>query len=176
MLANHSANAQDNAIPIYNNGLEIVPTIALNNDFNLDDWYTGFSGGIEDVGYQWGVRLGFQFRPFRKKIQVISDNNFIRQFHERKYLIFLDVDKRLGHLKLFNQHFQFYFGARGGFLMGNYSGTRNDAENHWVVAPFGGLCVNFSDDTFLKVGYNHFSDHLLNVDDGRINLSFVFGL
>ena len=60
--------------------------------------------------------------------------------------------------------------------MGNYSGTRNDAENVWVIAPVGGLCFNFKDNVFIKLGYNHFSDKLLNVDDGRINLSFVFNL
>lgn len=168
--------AQDGDVPIYNDKVRIVPALSINNDFNLDDWYMGVSGGIEDVGYQWGARIGFAFRPFQKKIQVISDNDIVRQYLERKYLIFIDVDKRLGHLKLFNQHLQFYLGARGGFLMGNYAGTRNDAENVWVIAPLGGLCFNFKDNVFIKLGYNHFSDKLLNVDDGRFNLSFVFNL
>lgn len=168
--------SQDGEIPIYNNGLNIQPTISFNNDFNLDDWYMGVSGGIEDLGYQWGARIGFAFRPFRKKIQVIGENDIIRQYHERKYLIFIDVDKRLGHLKLFNQHLQFYLGARGGFLMGNYAGTKQDADNVWVIAPIGGLCFNFKEQAFLKIGYNHFSDKLLNVDDGRINLSLIVNL
>jgi hypothetical protein len=77
---------------------------------------------------------------------------------------------------LFNKHFQFFLGARTGFLMGNYSGTKNDAENHWVIAPVGGICFNFNDNSFIKIGYNHFTDHLLNVDDGRISLSFIFNL
>lgn len=168
--------AQQDEMPIYNNGFEFSPTFSINNDFNIDDWYMGVSGGVEDIGYQWGARIGFAFRPFRKKIQVRGDNNIVRQYHERKYLIFVDLDKRLGHLKLFNRHLQFYLGARGGFLMGNYSGTRNDAENVWVIAPIGGLCFNFYDNIFIKFGYNHFSDKLLNVDDGRLNLSVIFNL
>lgn len=60
--------------------------------------------------------------------------------------------------------------------MGDYAGTKNDAENVWVVAPIGGICFNFEDAFFLKLGYNHFSDKLLNVDDGRINLSLLFNL
>lgn len=160
----------------YNQELLIRPTFALNNDFNTDDWYTGFSGGIEDVGYQWGVRLGFQFRPFRKKVQIIENSNFIRQYQERKYLIFLDIDKRFGHFGIKNAHIQFYAGARGGFLMGNYSGTRNDADNHWVAAPYAGICVNKNENVFFKVGYMYFQDQLLNVDDGRINFSIVFNL
>ena len=160
----------------YNQEFTIVPSFSLNNDFNADDWYTGFSGGVEDIGYQWGARLGFQFRPFRKKIQIIESDNLIRQYLERKYLIFLDLDKRFAHFGIKNAHIQFYAGARGGFLMGNYSGTRNDAENHWVAAPFAGVCVNIEDNVFVKVGYMHFADHLLNVDDGRVNFSLVFNL
>lgn len=160
----------------YNNELVIKPTFSLNNDFNADDWYTGFSGGIEDLGYQWGVRLGFQFRPFRKKVQIIENASYIRQYQERKYLIFIDADKRFGHFGIKNAHIQFYGGARGGFLMGNYSGTRNDADNHWVIAPFAGVCLNKDENIYLKIGYMYFQDQLLNVDDGRINFSVIFNL
>lgn len=160
----------------YNHEVSIIPVFSFNNDFNTDDWYTGFSGGIEDVGYQWGVRLGFQFRPFRKKVQVVESSNFIRQYQERKYLIFLDVDKRFGHFGIKSAHIQFYGGLRGGFLMGNYAGTRNDADNHWVAAPFAGVCANVHEHVFFKLGYMFFQDHLLNVDDGRINFSIILSL
>ncbi len=160
----------------YNQELHIVPSFSFNNDFNADDWYTGLSGGVEDLGFQWGARLGFQFRPFRKKVQVVESSSFIRQYQERKYLIFLDLDKRFAHFGIKNAHIQFYVGARGGFLMGNYSGTKNDADNHWVAAPFAGLCANVKENVFFKLGYMHFTDHLLNVDDGRINFSIVFNL
>ncbi|CAG5079643.1 hypothetical protein [Parvicella tangerina] len=168
--------SQNTGLEKYNEEFHFVPTLALNNDFNTDDWYTGLSGGIEDIGYQWGVRLGFQFRPFRKKIQVIENSSFIRQYQERKYLIFLDVDKRFAHFSISKAHIQFYLGARGGFLMGNYSGTRNDADNHWVAAPFAGVCANVHDNVFFKLGYMYFPDQLLNVDDGRIQFSMVFSL
>lgn len=167
---------QDSWKEQYNQSVNLTPVFAFNNDFNLDDWYFGASGGVEDLGYQWGARLGFQFRPFRKKIEIIESSNIVRQYQERKYLIHLDVDKRFGHFSLQNVHVQFYAGLRGGFLMGNYSGTRNDADNQWVVAPFGGLCANVGNHVFFKLGYNYFRDHLLNVDDGRINFSMIFCL
>lgn len=158
----------------YNQSLDIQPSFALNNDFNTDDWYTGVSGGIEDKGYQWGVRLGFEFRPFRKKIQIAESNNYVKQYLERKYFIHLDLDKRFGHFGIGKAHLQFYAGVRSGFLMGNYSGTRNDAENHWVASPFAGVCLNSNDAIYLKLGYQYFNDHLLNVDDGRVNIMVVF--
>lgn len=168
--------SQNNWLEEYNQEVHIIPSFSLNNEFNTDDWYTGLSGGVEDIGYQWGARLGFQFRPFRKKIQVIESDNFIRQYQERKYLIFLDLDKRFAHFGIKNAHIQFYAGARGGLLMGNYSGTKNDADNHWVAAPFAGLCANIDENVFFKLGYMYFTDHLLNVDDGRINFSIIFNL
>jgi len=166
----------EKTIPVYNVRVEIHPSIAIHNDFNLDDWYVGLSGGIEDVGYQWGAMFGFGFRPFRKKVLAIENENITRQYMERKYFLFMDFDKRLGHLVLFNQHLQFYLGVRTGLLFGNYSGTRNNPNPHMVVAPVGGICFNFNDHSYIKIGYNHFSDRILNVDDGRINLTFSFNL
>lgn len=171
-----SAKAQSEWKDMYNQGVDIIPSLSINNDFNTEDWYCGFAGGIEDLGYQWGVRLGFELRPFRKRIQVLDQQNVIRQYHERKYFIFIDADKRFGHFGIGTAHLQFFAGGRGGLLMGNYSGTKNDAENYWVLSPFGGLCLNINDQTFIKLGYQYFNDHLLNVDDGRINLMIVFGL
>jgi len=159
---------------IYNNGFEIKKSFSINNDFHFQDWYFGFSGGIEDVSYQWGAKLSVAIRPFRKKVQILQDNNVIRQYHERKYFISLDLDKRLGHFKMMDQHFQLYFGAKSGVLLGNYAGTRNDAINHWIVAPMAGICLNIDDNTFIKLGYIHIKDHLLNVIDGRINFSIQF--
>lgn len=176
LLLSAQISAQGSWKEEYNQELELTPTFSLNNDFNTDDWYTGVSAGVEDLGYQWGARLGFQFRPFRKKVQVIESSSLVRQYLERKYLIHLDVDKRFAHFAIKQVHVQFYLGARGGFLMGNYSGTKNDADNHWVAAPFAGICANVHDNVFFKVGYMHFSDHLLNVDDGRINFMMVFNV
>jgi hypothetical protein len=175
-LSNLSIAQDADEVRIYNNGLDIVPTLSINNDFNFQDWYMGVSGGIEDLSYQWGARLGFNFRPFRKRIQVLEGNNIIRQYHERKYFLSLDLDKRLGHIAIKNQHLQFYVGLKSGLLMGNYSGTRDDADSHFVAAPVAGACLNVDDAFFLKLGFNYFQDRIFNVDDGRINFSLIFKL
>ena len=39
----------------------------LTFDFNFDDLFWSFSGGIEDVQNEWGAKLNFEFRPFKKK-------------------------------------------------------------------------------------------------------------
>ena len=54
----------------------------LTFDFNFDDLFWSFSGGIEDVQNEWGAKLNFEFRPFKKKVQIREDNNIIRQYKE----------------------------------------------------------------------------------------------
>lgn len=166
--------SQENNKSTYNNGFNFNPLFTINNDFNLQDWYLGASGGVEDISYQWGAKLSVGFRPFRKKIQLEENDNIIRQYRERKTFISLDLDKRLGHLDLFGLHTQFYIGCKNGVLLGNYSGTKRNAEPVWVIAPFAGFCFNFDDKTFIKFGYLFMNDKLYNVDNNRISLTFSF--
>ena len=159
-----------------NKQMKIVPTISLNNDFNLQDYMVGISSGIEDVNYEWGARLGFNLRPFYKKVQIKSENNIIRQYREQKYFISFDVDKRFLHFDLLGYKLQLFAGVRTGLLLGNYKGTKVDAEKHFVAAPFGGFCFNFNDLGYLKLGYMQFNDHLTNVSDSKIVLTGIINL
>jgi len=168
--------AQEGTKSNYNQGVDFVPIFSINNDFNLQDWYIGVSGGIEDVGYQWGAKLSVGMRPFRKKIQLDEGNNVIRQYQERKTFISIDLDKRLGHLDLFGLHTQFFLGSKNGVLLGGYSGTTRNAETVWTIAPFGGICFNMDDSIFIKAGYMFLNDKLVNVDNNRISLTFTFVL
>ena len=168
----YSQDADD--VVVYNGGFDFRQSISFNNDFNFQDWYFGAAYGIEDLGYQWGAQLGFQLRPFRKKTVIQESATVTRQKLERKYFLHAQLDKRMGHFYISDYHFQFYFGARGGVLMGNYSGTRLNPENNWVVAPMGGIALNVDNYFFLKLGYIHLQDEVLNVDNGRINCSINF--
>jgi hypothetical protein len=156
--------------------IEIVPTLSLNNDFNLQDYMVGLSAGIEDLGFEWGARVGFNLRPFYKKVQIKSDNNIIRQYREQKYLISLDLDKRFLHFDVFGYKLQLFAGVRTGLLLGNYKGTKLDAEKYFVAAPFGGFCLNFNDVGYLKLGYMQFNDHLTTVSDSKIMLTGIINL
>lgn len=176
ILFGTSNMAQETTKSNYNQGVDFVPIFSINNDFNLQDWYLGVSGGIEDIGYQWGAKLSVGMRPFRKKIQLDEGNNVIRQYQERKTFISLDLDKRLGHLDIFGLHTQFFVGSKNGVLLGGYSGTTRNAETVWTIAPFGGICFNMDDSIFIKAGYMFLNDKLVNVDNNRISLTFTFVL
>lgn len=146
----------------------------LTFDFNFDDLFWSFSGGIEDVQNEWGAKLNFEFRPFKKKVQIREDNNIIRQYKEVVYFISLDLDKRFLHFNLWRTDTQFFAGTRTGFLLGNYKGTNANRKPKFITTPMVGLCFNFSDEVNLKVGYIHFSDGLVNVPDSRVTLGLNF--
>lgn len=156
--------------------INIVPTLSINNDFNLQDYMVGLSAGIEDLGFEWGARVGFNLRPFYKKVQIKSENNIVRQYREQKYLISLDLDKRFLHFDVFGYKLQLFGGVRTGLLLGNYKGTKIDADKFFIAAPFGGLCLNFNDVGYLKLGYMQFNDHLTNVSDSKIMLTGIINL
>jgi len=146
----------------------------LTFDFNFDDLFWSFSAGIEDVQNEWGAKLNFEFRPFKKKVQIREDNNIIRQYKEVKYFISIDVDKRFLHFNLGGADTQFFIGTRTGFLLGNYKGTKANREPTFITAPMAGLCFNFSEEVNFKVGYIHISDGLVNVPDSRVTLGLNF--
>jgi hypothetical protein len=146
----------------------------LTFDFNMDDLFWSFSGGIEDVQNEWGAKLNFEFRPFKKKVQIREDNNIIRQYKEVKYFISLDVDKRFLHFNLWGTDTQFFIGTRTGFLLGNYKGTKANRKPTFITTPMTGLCFNFSEDVNFKIGYIYFSDGLVNVPDSRVTLGLNF--
>ena len=153
----------------------IVPSLSINNDFNAQDWIFGISAGVEDIGYKWGARLGFNLRPFYKKVQI-KEGTIIRQYREQKYFLSLDLDKRFLKFDIIGAEIQFFAGLRSGFLFGNYKGTREDAKAFGVLAPMCGLCYNLDDAFFVKVGYCLFSDRLNEVSDSRITATVVFAL
>jgi hypothetical protein len=150
------------------------PVISLQNDFNTQDWYNGISFGIDERNYDWSVKLGITLRPFRKS-SVIEDqeSGVFRQYLERKFYIFLDLEKRFIHFPVGKSELQFYVGAKPGVLLGNYSGTKINAPPALTLAPMGGISLAVNETMQIRLGYLHVLDQLSNVTDGRITLGFT---
>ena len=80
--------------PTYNQDFNLCASLSIfNNTFNFNDYYYGFSMGVEDLGYQWGARFNFQFRPFYKRVQIQETDFLIRQYREKKY--FISINKNI---------------------------------------------------------------------------------
>lgn len=148
----------------------------FNNTFNSKDYYYGFSMGIEDLGYQWGARFNFQFRPFFKRTLIQESSSIVRQYREKKYFISFDFDKRFGNFDLGGLKTQLFLGTQLGVLLGNYRAARSSAEAVFNIVPVGGLSFNLKEDTFLKVGFCYLRDKLIEVPDGKISFNLIFTL
>ncbi len=164
--------------PVFSNG-KFNPCASIsifNNTFNSKDYYYGFSMGIEDLGYEWGARFNFQFRPFFKRTLIQDSPNLIRQYREKKYFISVDLDKRFLNLDFSGVKTQLFIGTQVGFLLGNYRATRISAPALFNVVPVGGVSFNFKYNNFLKIGYCYLRDNLIEVPDGKVVVNFVFTL
>lgn len=154
--------------------VSFAPVFSLQADFNGTDLYTGLALGVENLEHQWSAKLGTSIRPFRKVIQLPEENGYIYQYHERKFFLFLELDKRFLQIPLTEtKTLQLFAGARPGVLFGNYSGTQNDATPLFTLAPMGGACLNLNNEALVRLGYTHVRDGLVNVGDGRIHISFT---
>lgn len=162
---------------INNRKFSPVTSISVfNNTFNANDYYYGFSMGVEDLGYEWGARFNFQFRPFFKRTLIQENSSTIRQYREKKYFISLDFDKRFFHFDLAGAQAQLFVGTQLGFLLGNYRAARASANPLFNAVPLGGLSFSFKEAVFLKIGFCYFRDELIEVPDGKIILNLIFTL
>ncbi len=162
-----------------NNKRGFQPAAALsifNNTFNLKDYYYGFSLGMEDLGYEWGARFNFQFRPFYKRTQIQVNDQLITQYREKKYFVSIDLDKRFFHFDLDDVHTQFFLGTQVGFLLGKYRGTRANAETLFNIVPVGGVCFNLKNEVFFKAGLCYLRDNLLEVSDVKAVFNIIFAM
>jgi len=169
--------SQQNEEPITVKKFNPVSSISIfNNTFNLNDYYYGFSMGVEDLGFEWGARFNFQFRPFFKRTLIQENSTTIRQYREKKYFISLDFDKRFFHFDLAGTQAQLFVGTQLGVLLGNYRATRISSKALFNVVPIGGLSFLLKDNTFLKIGFCYFKDDLIEVPDGKIVINLIFTL
>ena len=148
----------------------------FNNTFNFSDYYYGISVGMEDLGYEWGARFNFQFRPFYKRTQIEVNNNLITQYREKKFFVSIDLDKRFANFHIDEINMQFFVGSQFGFLLGKYRGTRANAAAIFNIAPVGGICLNFKNEVFIKAGICYLKDNLLEVPDIKAVLNVIFAL
>ena len=159
-----------------NKRIELQTAVSFcNNTFTYNDYYYGWSMGIEDVGFKWGARFNFQLRPFFKRSQIRESETIIRQYRERKYFVSIDIDKRLFNWEIGEIDGQLFLGTQIGFLLGDYKGTRNNAAKVFNTAPVFGFCLDFNDGLMIKLGAVYLKDNLLEVPDikGVLNIIFI---
>ncbi|MBT5401912.1 MAG: hypothetical protein HOH13_08245 [Crocinitomicaceae bacterium] len=151
--------------------LNVVPTISAGMHVNFQDFYLDFGAGAYDQKSRIGAQLSCSFRPFYKKVQIHQQSNIIRQWKEKKYLVSLDLYKRLLKFHLSNTlNSSFLTGAKSGYLFGDYLGTRERPKAGLTINPFVGFSI-WLNGINLDVTYLFFNDRLASVPNSRLMFS-----
>ena len=148
--------------------LNIVPTISTGIHVNLQDFYLDFGAGAFEPKSKIGVQLSCSFRPFYKKVQIHQQANIIRQWKEKKYLVSVDLYKRILKFHLSQSlNSSFLAGAKSGYLFGDYLGTRERPKAGLTINPFLGFSI-WLIGMNLDVTYLLFNDRLASVPNSRL--------
>lgn len=150
--------------------LELVPTTSMGVHVNLQDFYLDFGAGAYEQNSKIGAQLNCSFRPFYKKVQIYQEANIIRQWKEKKYLISLDLYKRILEFNVAQIRSSLIAGAKTGYLFGDYRGTRERPQSGFTINPYIGISL-WLNGVFVDLAYLYFNDRIATVPDGRLMVS-----
>jgi hypothetical protein len=121
--------------------------------FNLDDFYFSFGLGLEDTGYDYSASLNVGFRPYFKKVLIEKEENIFGQYHEKTFLISIDLEKRFYFLEYGGENrIGLYAGGKFGYFFGNYRGVSENFTKKFLIAPGAGLSWEFKN-ARINLGY-----------------------
>ena len=121
--------------------------------FNLNDFYVSFGVGLEDTGFDYTASFNVGFRPYFKKVLIEKEENLYYQYHEKTFLISIDLEKRFYFLEYNGQNrIGIYTGGKFGYFFGNYRGVSENFTKKFLIAPGAGLSWEFKN-ARMNLGY-----------------------
>jgi hypothetical protein len=155
----------------------LAPNFGAHLNFNTADIGGGFHGGMTIVDLDLDVRADFSARIGNKRILVPvpgQDDSFY-QYRESRYLLGLEVEKRITVLELGDEAlFGFCAMLLGGYTFGDYHGTDVSPEALWTyrvrVAPH----LVASETVVVRLGYEYSPYQSPSVPDHRAFLAISF--
>lgn len=140
-----------------NNSLPFV-NLSFEMSFNTKDIFLGFDYNLyRNIEYLILFDMFFLFRPYRKTVFIEKSDNYYYQLKEHRFVAGLNVDKYF----ILIGSFGIYLSAGAGYTFGDFAGTEMfNAESKFIPTGGGGFVLNFSNNLYLKAGYQY-----LNVPD-----------
>lgn len=121
--------------------------------FNLDDFHLSFGAGLEDTGFDYSASFNVGFRPYFKQVLMKREENLFYQYHEKTFLISIDLEKRFYFLEYKGENrIGLYTGAKFGYFFGNYRGVSKSFINKFLIVPELGVSWEFKN-ARLNLGY-----------------------
>lgn len=165
------AFAQPNEVDDLNEGMTFGFT--MESQWNADDFYLGFGMGVEHRDLDAGARLTYSFRPYFKKVLIKESATLAQQFHEKRFVISLDAEKRYTPYKIKKADFGVFANLKLGVVFGNYKGTNQKPEGGLLASPSIGPVFAWNKSVYLKFGYNFFPDRIESVQDSKVYMGLT---
>jgi hypothetical protein len=145
-------------------------------NFNGDDFFFSFAGDFQDRHFNWGIEAGFDFRPFHNRVLIQDDATTFHQYLEKKYLFWLGVEKRFFLLHANGLKFGLFASANGGYIFGNYRGTKKNPVDGFTFIPKAGFAMDIDQQAIIRIGYEYLDPRTAEVSNHRIfvNITGLF--
>jgi hypothetical protein len=156
--------------------LHVVPEVALGINFNGTDAMLNVGAGVSFQNIRTSAKLSFQPRLGAKRVLIeTASPNVLLQYRERRYLLGLEVDKRV-KLTEFSEYTELglFVGGFIGMSFNDYRGT--DARGSVDLGYQGMAGAYFGDARVcvLRLGYLYLPLPTQNVFPHRIGFSCAF--
>jgi hypothetical protein len=152
----------------------LAPSVGGHMSFNFDDVSGGLHGGVDIIDLDLDIRADFSARFGNKRVLVPVDgqDNAFYQYRESRYLLGLELEKRITVAELSDEAL---FGVTamlmGGYTFGDFHGTKAKPDAAWTyrarLAPF----VWLNQTVILRAGYEYSPYQSPSVPDHRIFLA-----
>lgn len=154
----------------------VAPEIGVGLLFNQTDVMMDFGAGVSFQNIGLSTKISFQSRISTKRVLVETDQpNLLYQFHERRYLLGLDADKRFTLTDLSeNVSLGLFLGGFAGMTFNDYRGTDEKGSVGFGWEAKGGLFISNSEIFVMRLGYTYLPLPTRNVYPHRIGISFHF--
>ncbi len=152
------------------NALSIGPGF----QFCRDDFFTSLNFTLEDSRFNTGINAGFNFRPAAVRILTDPVNDTLFQYWERRYFIFVGLEKRFALINPL-PHLESgpFVGIRTAYSFGGYRGSNSNPDPGFFFSPRAGWYMRNNHLT-LKLNYEYQDFNIENLGPHRINISLAF--
>lgn len=144
-------------------------SVSLIQNTNFNDYLLGLETTFHQFAYNTELTLGWQNRPFRKKILLKESDHLYYQYREYISEFYLNAHKNFALTKKGYKEGGLYAGAGGAMYLYNYKGSQLKG-NEFKALPQAGFYW-YGRSAGLKVGYEYAPFSYKNNLPHRINLS-----
>jgi len=142
---------------------------SFKHNTNFQDYLIGLETGFHQSSYNTELFLGWQNRPFRKKVLIPESEHLLYQYREYRSGFYAGLHKNFALTQEFFNEAGLYAGGVGTIYLTNYKGSSTKAQEYSFV-PQAGIYW-YGRTAGLKAGYEYSPFKYDNNNPHRFNLS-----